>query len=49
MVTAMVVVVVETLDADVGTDAVVMVVDVEPIAHQTGRQMTASRLMNGQP
>ena len=46
---AAVVVVVETLDVDMGTDAVVVVVDVEPVAHQTGRQMTALRLRNGQP
>ena len=45
---AVVVVVVEILDAGMGTDAVVVVVDGEPVAHQTGLRMTASRLKNGQ-
>ena len=48
MTIAMVVVVVETLGADVGTDAVVVVVDKEPVAHQTELWMTALRLTNGQ-
>ena len=40
-------VVVEILDVDVETDAVVVVVDEVAVAHQTGL-MTASRLRSGQ-
>ena len=43
----MVVVVVEILDVGVATGAVVVVVDGEPVAHQTGLRMTALRLTNG--
>ena len=43
----MVVVVVEILDSGMGTDAVVVVVDGEPVAHQTGLRMTALRLTHG--